>query len=274
MLEPDELLTVIKARPDILPHLSAEAKIHAFGEAAYYKAYERDPKEPGRKRKMAYERKFADLMKRIFDRQKETIRPQIAAAQFTKADDYNLEWTDSEKSDFVALVTEIYGDGLDLFRQDVYDGFSDEFINVKAKEAARKYAYELIKIMGQQLNKTTIDGIRDAISLFAEPGTTIGDVMDRLPFTPERSLRIAVTEITRAYAASTQDAGAEMQAMFPDLTVIKTWYTNEDDRVCPICGPLHMTDVKINESWGDIDNPPAHPNCRCWTDYGTTLGKI
>ena len=272
MLKPSEVLTVIKNHPDILPHLSAASKIHAFGEEAYYKAIERDPAEPHRKEKMKFEKRLAELMQRIFDRQKETIRPQIAAAQYTKADDYDLEWTESEKKDFISLILEVYGDGLDMFRQEVFDGFSDEFINVGAQAAARKYAYDLIKIMGQQLNQTTVDGIRDAISMFAEPGVTIGDVMDRLPFNPARSLRIAVTEITRAYATATQEAGMEMQREFPDLTVIKTWYTNVDDRVCDICGPLHMTSVKIDDNWGGIDNPPAHVGCRCFADYGTTLG--
>ena len=278
MLKPTELLTVIKARPDILPHLSAEAKIHAFGESAYYKAYERDPKEPGRKRKMAYERKFADLMMRIFDRQKEDVTPQIIIALQTKASDYNLDWTDEEKRAFTTLVMEMYIDGVDLFRQDVFDGLSDQFVNVGAQKAAREYALKLVNDLKEQLNQTTLNGIKESIAQFAEPGVTIGDVMSQINkldiFSAERTLRIAVTEITRAYATANQMAGEQAQREFPDLTIEKTWYTNVDDKTCAICGPLHMTSVGINESWAGIDNPPAHVHCRCWTNYGSTLGKI
>ena len=261
MLKPTELLTVINARPDILPHLSAEAKIHAFGESAYYKAYERDPKEPGRKQKIKYDKKFADLMKRIFDRQKEDVTPQIAAALYSKADDFNLDWTEEEESEFVSLVMEVYESGVNLFRETVVDGLSDSYINVGMQAAARKYAYDLIKTLGKQLNQTTVEAIRDAISSFAETGVTIGDVVDKLPFSEDRALRIAVTEITRAYATANQETASELQRDLPDMTFLKTWYTNNDDRVCDICGPLHMTSVLIDDTWGGIDNPPGHPNC-------------
>ena len=269
MLQPEQLRAIIKAQPDIIPHLTAQAKVHAFGESAYYKAYERDPKEPGRKQKMAYERKFADLMKRIFDRQKEDVAPQIAMA---KKADFNLDWTEAEDAEFISLVMEIYGDGIDLFSQEVFNGLSDDFTNVGAKEAARKYALKLRDKLGNQLNDTTINAIQDAIASFADPGVTILDVMNKLPFDYDRAMRIAVTEITRAYATANQTAGEQMQREFPDLIIIKTWYTNNDDRTCDLCGPLHMTSVPIDDTWGGIDNPPFHVNCRCWATHRTTLG--
>lgn len=273
MLQPDQLRAIIKAQPDIIQHLTSAAKIHAIGEDAYFKAIERDPKEPGRKRKMAYEKKFADLMKRIFDRQKEDVTPQIALAMTAKADDFDLDWTDDEKDKVLALIIEIYGDGIDLFRQEIFDGLSDEFVNVLAKEAAQKYGYDLIKILGNQLDDTTRAAIQNAISGFTEPGVAITDVINKLPFDYDRALRIAVTEITRAYATANQTAGQAYQDQFPDLTIVKTWFTNVDDKVCDICGPLHMTSVKIDDSWGGIDNPPAHVNCRCWASYSSTLGR-
>ena len=60
--------------------------------------------------------------------------------------------------------------------------------------------------------------------------------------------------------------------------------TAVDDRVCPICGPLHNTIVDLSGGWTftqemldanpalaralrgpqTILRPPAHVNCRCW----------
>jgi Phage Mu protein F like protein len=48
---------------------------------------------------------------------------------------------------------------------------------------------------------------------------------------------------------------------------MKLWITAKDERVCPVCGPLHGKKVKVNERFktaqGDFWTPGLHPNCRC-----------
>jgi len=47
----------------------------------------------------------------------------------------------------------------------------------------------------------------------------------------------------------------------------KIWITAKDERVCPVCGPLHGQKVGINEQFkthvGQFWTPGLHPNCRC-----------
>jgi hypothetical protein len=47
----------------------------------------------------------------------------------------------------------------------------------------------------------------------------------------------------------------------------KLWITARDERVCPVCGPLHGRKVLVNEQFktahGDFWSPGLHPNCRC-----------
>jgi Phage Mu protein F like protein len=47
----------------------------------------------------------------------------------------------------------------------------------------------------------------------------------------------------------------------------KVWITARDERVCPVCGPLHGKRVGINEQFktaqGEFWTPGLHPNCRC-----------
>lgn len=44
------------------------------------------------------------------------------------------------------------------------------------------------------------------------------------------------------------------------------WVTAEDERVCPICRPLHDTIISLTEAiYGGV-RPPAHPRCRCWLE--------
>jgi hypothetical protein len=62
--------------------------------------------------------------------------------------------------------------------------------------------------------------------------------------------------------------------------MVLRWFTQADARVCPTCGPLHRKVVDLWElvlrntpggqraiqqiaMWG---GPPAHQNCRCFTE--------
>jgi hypothetical protein len=52
----------------------------------------------------------------------------------------------------------------------------------------------------------------------------------------------------------------------------RVWYTQEDEKVCHICGPLHgkriehdpEVDFGVSDVFGrPLIGAPAHPNCRC-----------
>lgn len=83
-------------------------------------------------------------------------------------------------------------------------------------------------------------------------------------FPPERAEAIGTTEVTGAASAGAQTA---REILADDLRrrglqVLYHWYTSLDDRVCPVCRPLHNrpeTDWLEDYPLG----PPAHPNCRC-----------
>jgi SPP1 gp7 family putative phage head morphogenesis protein len=77
-----------------------------------------------------------------------------------------------------------------------------------------------------------------------------------------RSTVIARTELNYAY---THGAILQMQdiAERERLEVYKIWLTTVDDKLCDRCSPLDGTRVKLDESFGEVDAPPLHPNCRC-----------
>lgn len=124
-------------------------------------------------------------------------------------------------------------------------------------KATGEYAFGLVK----GINETTRQAITDAISdYYTTPGATIGSVVDALTptFGPVRAEMIAVTEVTRAYEQGQSAAIDEYK--LAGLEVDEYWQTNNDELVCPICGPLNET--KRGDDWQDP--PPAHPRCRCW----------
>lgn len=61
-----------------------------------------------------------------------------------------------------------------------------------------------------------------------------------------------------------------------ETEVTKTWATAKDERVCPVCGPMDGVSVQRNETFvlpdaTEIEQPPAHPNCRCVVTYDYNL---
>lgn len=133
-------------------------------------------------------------------------------------------------------------------------------VNAAALEWARTYTYDLV----QGLVDTTRDVVARAIEQYlATPGMTEGELEALLgsAFGEVRARMIAITEVTRAYSMAT-NWYREMLARM-GIRMTRRWNTANDERVCPVCGPLHRQTEHV---WGEDfpDGPPAHVRCRCW----------
>ncbi len=235
----------------------------------------RDAREPGRRRKMKFERQLQALMLRIFGKQAAQVESKLGTVKATNYEDW-FDIDPEDEDEIVMLFTLAAQDGVNLFGEQIGIGFDKNLTNKEAAAWAKKYTPQFIK----EINKTTADTISRAVAKFIEtPGMTIGEVMEMLPFGEERAMMIAVTETTRAYAESNQLAANELADEFPDVQVVKTFYTNNDDLVCDLCGPLNGKTVPYDEGWGEdgepdpegVMQPPLHVNCRCWSDFSTSI---
>lgn len=125
---------------------------------------------------------------------------------------------------------------------------------IRAAEWARTYTFDLVK--GLTDNRRAL--LQGAISDFYDKGLTLGDLYARLApeFGAQRAMSIAITETTRAAAAAQRAFTDELRARgIPQVDIV---VTNNDERVCPICGPKH------GKRASDEGYPPYHVNCRCW----------
>lgn len=239
----------------------------------------RDRREPGRKEKVAAEEAIALAVARHFRRQKLLIRDKLSTGFWNRkatAPPIYLDDLMVGDDDFLAellrILTNAAKHGIRLFAESTPLQIDWSLTNSKAADWAHQYAYDLIK----GIDQTTRDLTADAITRFVQtPGMTIGDVMNALPFGESRASMIATTEITRAYAEGNQQAGLDLQAEYPGVRVVKMWFTNNDDLVCPICGPLDGKQVELRAEFAPgLNNPPAHPNCRCWNTTTTALAEL
>lgn len=256
---------VVKAYPSVVPYLvGAAARVYCE-----HKAVERDPDEPGYNEKVDWQEKLQRLILKRLTRQLEQIEQGLQEQYGEKAINTNGLFVDDEGEEYAELIKlflEGLISGVGLTEAEIGIYLADGSVNARALEAARTYVTDWL----EQLDETSRDAVRDAVETFVrEPGTTVGDMVDMLSetFGEARSWRIATTETTRVYAQADDLYAQEMAQQYPDMTVTKQWWTNNDDRVCPICGPLHGREVGINEPFdpaNGIESPPAHVNCRCW----------
>jgi len=197
------------------------------------------------------------------------------------ADRLDSKFWDSEDRLLLALLLPELSDMSEAAAQALVEQMESQYtvgvdwtlVNADAVDWARKYAYDLVK----GIDNTTKQGLQRHVGAWIEtPGATMGDLFDKLEglyaFDRKRAKLVGVTEVTRAYAQGTKIAarGYEDAGLF---TWRKTWHTNNDGLVCPLCQALHNESVDGLDtpfSDGTID-PPLHPNGRCWTTLEPVL---
>ena len=137
-------------------------------------------------------------------------------------------------------------------------GFDWTLANQAAADWVDRYTFELVS----GINRTTERRLQTAVSEWITNGEPLRELRRELEpiFGRQRAELIASTETTRAYAEANNIAYRES-----GVAEGREWRTAMDERVCPICGPLNEVQKPFGESFDTgIDNPPAHPNCRCW----------
>ncbi len=164
----------------------------------------------------------------------------------------------------------------DVFNQDALR-WLDLFLGDLTPGLTQEGAYAWAKA----LNEATRRGVVQEIRRWVMAGDPLPELEKRLlPFFSEkRAHRVAVTEVTRAYAA-----GNVMAWKASGVVDGKIWQTAVDERVCPVCGKLHNKMVELDAGWEftqamldsapalrkavrvpqTIAVPPAHVLCRCW----------
>jgi hypothetical protein len=112
----------------------------------------------------------------------------------------------------------------------------------------------------QGITQTTREAIEDAVAEFLTGSVPLKELEARIAqtFGADRALRIAVTEVTRAYDFGDQFGLQEARNL--GFKISDIWRTANDDLVDPDCAERQD---KPSEEWSSQQRPPLHPNCRC-----------
>jgi HK97 family phage portal protein len=157
--------------------------------------------------------------------------------------------------------------------------------DILADQSIRNALEQGISKMARSYNETTLDQLKDKIGekLTQTGGTNLNEltetVDDVYSFADER--RAGLIAKTESFRAANYANKAAWQAS----GVVKTvkWFTADDGKVCEFCQAQDGKEIAVEEnfynagdtiegsnggtmtaSYGDIDTPPLHPDCRCF----------
>ena len=240
----------------------------------------RDRREPGREVKEAFEDKMARVIRKRFKKQEDKLRMHFDLKYMTRQKDEIPEpiLDDAEtEAALLALFIAMAEHEIELFTATIDIPLASDAFNTV--EIARKQVGALIK----NIDEGTRKKVNQAVQAFLDtPGQTVGNLMEMLPFDTARSFRIATTEVTNLYAEMQLDAANTLQGMYPDVRVVNTWFTNNDQKVCFICIGLDGVQAGVGEMFqsagdGQFYSRPGsqpegpHVNDRCWLSTRTVI---
>jgi len=212
---------------------------------------------------MALERRSAKNLKEAFRETYETLYPGASTFEDVMQQAAEVERLAKEDAKIKDAVARMLLEGVDLgvsvsVQQLGPIGFDWTLTNIAARDWAAEHTGTLIR----GINETTLRGVRQATARWIENGEPLQKLIDDIEpfFGKGRSERIAVTEITNAFATANKIAYQES-----GVCQGWEWRVSEDERVCSICGPLAGKRRKFGEPFvAGIMQPAAHVRCRCW----------
>ena len=143
-------------------------------------------------------------------------------------------------------------------------------VNFSLSDRAKDWIADNVKNFSGEINNTTKDKIKAALSKAVEEGEGMPEAAKRVRevFTEANTSRaraIARTEIIHASNYASVEAWKQS-----DVVEGKEWLTAFDETTCEECAALDGKTRGLDDGFGNSDDlfgdapePPAHVNCRC-----------
>lgn len=179
------------------------------------------------------ERRAAELVVQIADDMRNTIRTVIVEA-------VNGGYTADEAARVLAKVIPLhdrYARAVmrrerSLYERFIREGMTAGKARAKAAELGTKYAQKLTRARARTIART--------------------EIMTASNYGQWEGYRNSI------------DSGFISNPAQGYKVITKEWITAQDERVCPVCGPMDEKQVDWSEEFKPgMPFPPAHPNCRC-----------
>jgi SPP1 gp7 family putative phage head morphogenesis protein len=145
-----------------------------------------------------------------------------------------------------------------------------DVFNPNVTQFCEKYAYSC----ATSVNSTISSAIRSTILSGMEQGSSVTEIRNGIEAIFDDRIRAEMIARTESIRAS--NYGAIESYRQSGVVEYKEWLITDDDRTCELCSAMNGLKISINGnynakaeelginlSYGDIEAPPLHPQCRC-----------
>ncbi len=146
------------------------------------------------------------------------------------------------------------------------DRLGIELVFLLRNDAVTEYLRDAKNLMIKSVDQTTKEQIVKIIQDGRDGMLTVFEIRQLIEkrfkdISEMRAEMIAQTELANAFNA------VDYEVFKRNGVKTVRWVTVLDERVCPICQPLHNVEVSIDGqfAFGGY-RPPAHPRCRCFLE--------
>lgn len=150
--------------------------------------------------------------------------------------------------------------------RDAFGDASDQGIAV-AFDLDNPFVQQTLTTLAKKVRgvaETTKQEIRDLVGRQADEGWSLEQLQKEIRARGEIAGRTRAMLISRTETAAAYSQGSIAAYRASGVVKQTEWLTAGDDDDCPICAALSGQKADLGESFdGDIDAPPAHPQCRC-----------
>jgi len=221
------------------------------------------------------EQQMIEMLKKLFKEQEKEVLNNLEYVKYMRKD-----YRKGKVDDFVFDMVSMLGRWKSIFEPfiktiiiekgaDIFDFLgSRQNIDVSTARVVRFLETEGLSFI-KSVNEVTIEKLKKTLTEGVILEESIPQLKNRVTdvfesATEARAKTIARTEVLRATNFASIEAYQQS-----GVVSAKEWLTALDERTCETCLPLDGVVVPLNKSFntavGQLDAPPAHPNCRCTT---------
>jgi len=238
-----------------------------------------DDDEAERAVRMVVEKRNAKELRKVLDRTNSNFREYLPENMEADYGGYMADIdriTSMTRRDMEDALQRMLLESADLgvsVAVDQFENIGFGFDWTLANQHAEEWAISNSASLVNEIDQTTTRAIRQSVSRWVNNGepleSLVSDLTNHMAFSRNRAELIASTETTRAYAEGNRIAYRESGVV--DKV---EWRTANDEKVCPICGPLDGERDVLDGDFGGVGYPPAHPRCILPGNMVTVPGRI
>lgn len=215
-----------------------------------------------------YESQFISAVKKFDEKIKEEVLNNIQEGE--KAYSQKTLFDEAQARHlFIGFTSPLLQDLLKTEGQEQMDRLDTTAPFNPMNEPIQKRLKHLLAFSAQSYSDTTLKLLNAQLAEGIANGESLPALTERIAQVFSLSEQYRAERVARTTVFGVANSAA--REAYKQSGVVKTvvWHTAEDELVCPECEPYDGKEIDVDATFGGgLEDPPLHPNCRCFTNAG------